>query len=94
MDTLTIKRGRLFIKDYGYITDLAVLIRADNGAVLSCGDYEIMALLRQHSSPINGWDMRVIRIAHIDPDAAIKIVSEISTNSQKCLEFLRLHEDD
>ena len=94
MDTLTIKRGRLFIMDYGYISDLAVLIRADNGAVLSCGDYEIMVLLRQHSSSINGWDMRVIHIAHTDPDAAIKIVSEISTDSQKCLEFLRLHEDD
>lgn len=89
MEDFKIKNGKLYNKDDGQITDLSIVVKADEGKVLSIGNYEVQSLLCKYATPINGWDMRVLRIKQTDPNEAVSIIERLRSDPELCKAYIR-----
>lgn len=92
MTKLTIRKGKIYCYGIGFITKLAVVVKADEGKVLDCGNYDTMVFLCKCAAPINGWDMRVYLINQDNPDEAIRTVDRLHSDADFCRQFILAYE--
>jgi hypothetical protein len=91
MNQLTIRNGKIYLYGEGEISDLAIVVKADEGKVLSCGNYDAMTMICKYAAPINGWDMRVIRIRQEDPGEAVHTVERLNREPELCKKIIRAY---
>ena len=74
----SIKNGRLYSKDIGYIDNPSVLIRVDTGQLLEVGNYDTLQALNKWTGAINGWNMRVERVIGKTPAETLAYIQQMA----------------
>lgn len=74
----SIKNGRLYSNDSGFIDDPSVLIRVDTGLLLEVGNYDTLQALSKLAGAINGWNMRVERVIGKTPTEKLDHIQQLA----------------